>query len=247
MTATTLSLLATLVAGQPSITITAPNGGEVWLAGSTQNIEWTASGVSDVSIRFSEDDGQTWITIADTVDDTSPNWLSYPWSVPTFASSECLIRIQEYISGSPSAVSAGTFEIRYPITIVAPNGGEDWVVGTTQNIVWSTIGVDDVSIELSTDVGTTWDTIVDTIDDTDADWGSYPWLVPDIESTMCVIRIEEYLTGNPFAESMGTFTIRRPALGADPPDEDGGCAATGSGFAALAAVLMLARRRRRRR
>jgi len=47
----------------PSVTVTAPNGGEVWLIGTTQSITWTAgdnTGVANVDLDYSTDGGATY-------------------------------------------------------------------------------------------------------------------------------------------------------------------------------------------
>jgi hypothetical protein len=76
-----------------SITVTSPNGGEVWVAGSTQNITWYSSGnVGNVKILYSTDGGYNWITI---ITSTS-NDGTYAWTLPNVSSSNCLIRIRGY-------------------------------------------------------------------------------------------------------------------------------------------------------
>ena len=126
------------------------------------------------------------------------------------------------------------------ITVTAPTASSDIVVGTTFNIAWDTVVVGDVKIELTTDDGGSWTTLEETLDDTQAGWRNYPWLVPDDASVTCRIRISDYLSGSPTTESE-TFEIRRPATGAD---DDGGCgAAPGSGIGVLLALLWRRRRR----
>ena len=40
------------------------------------------------------------------------------------------------------------------ITVVSPNGGGNWSVGSTQNVIWNSVGVTgDVNIDLSVDGG----------------------------------------------------------------------------------------------
>ena len=74
-----------------SITVTSPNGGEVWACGSTHAITWTSSGVTgDVKIYGSVNNGDKWHLIATTANDGS-----YTWTIPTLASTktQCLIGI----------------------------------------------------------------------------------------------------------------------------------------------------------
>ncbi len=91
---------------QPSfVRVTAPNGGEVWQAGSSQRISWTASAdFSSVSIDHSGDGGGSWRTI---VPDT-PNQGSFQWTVPDLPSEQNLIRVT---GGSLSDMSDAQFSI----------------------------------------------------------------------------------------------------------------------------------------
>jgi hypothetical protein len=99
------------VSDRPAIQIQAPNGGEVWEVGSTQEILWTTVNLDDVQIDYSTDDGQTWKNITGSVDTSSPEWGSYSWQVPDDPSALCLMKISGYFGEVPT-VSAGHFEIR---------------------------------------------------------------------------------------------------------------------------------------
>ncbi len=72
------------------------------------------------------------------------------------------------------------------IDLRAPNGGEAWCAGSTQQIRWSSFTVGDVKIEFSTDGGTTWNTIVGA---TSAASGSYGWDLPETGAASCRVRI----------------------------------------------------------
>ena len=124
------------------------------------------------------------------------------------------------------------------ITVTAPTASSDVVVGTTFNITWDSVITDDVKIQLTTDDGTSWTTITDSVDSSNTtDWENFPWLVPDQPSTTCRIRVSDYNAPATFDESE-TFEIRRPATGAD---DEGGCAAAQG--SALGVLLVLACRR----
>ncbi len=76
------------------------------------------------------------------------------------------------------------------VTLISPNGGERWDVGTTQQITWSAANVSAVEIEYSRD-GITWLSI---IDEFPADAGSYAWTVPAPEGAAWV-RVTDVETG----------------------------------------------------
>ena len=76
-----------------NITITSPNGGEVWLNGSIHEITWTNQNLnaSNLRIRLSIDDGLNWNTIALAI----PNTGSFSWLLNTnIASDDCLLKIE---------------------------------------------------------------------------------------------------------------------------------------------------------
>jgi hypothetical protein len=92
----------------PTITVTSPNGGESWNAGSTHTITWSGTGsVGNVKIEYSTNDGSSWSTITS----STANDGSYSWTVPGVSSSQCLVRISE-IDGSPSDTSDSVFTIK---------------------------------------------------------------------------------------------------------------------------------------
>lgn len=75
----------------PSVTVSAPNGGESWAKGSSQYIRWGSSGsVSFVNLAYSIDNGATWVSIVT----NQLNTGSYAWTVPSIDTSKALIRVQ---------------------------------------------------------------------------------------------------------------------------------------------------------
>lgn len=73
------------------------------------------------------------------------------------------------------------------ITVLQPNGGETWYVGTSYNITWECdVYVGTVNIQLSTSGGSSWHSVTT---NTDND-GSYPY-TPDQDkiSNQCLIRV----------------------------------------------------------
>ncbi len=124
---------------------------------SKKNITWYTTGeVGNVRIELSKDNGQSWEII---IDETENDGL-YSWIVPEISSSSCLIRISEADDGEPSDTSDFIFIIlNEPVIILtSPNGGEEWPVGSIQEIKWMTgsAAVGDVRIEYSTDLGNNW-------------------------------------------------------------------------------------------
>ncbi|MCK5128187.1 MAG: CRTAC1 family protein, partial [candidate division Zixibacteria bacterium] len=106
-----------------TITVTSPNGGEIWEAGSLHTITWTSTGsVGMVKIEYSTNNGNSWTIIVS----STTNDGTYYWTVPNIVANSCLIRISE-IDGDPVDMSNSVFSIAAPqplsITVTSPNGG----------------------------------------------------------------------------------------------------------------------------
>jgi hypothetical protein len=108
-----------------ALTLTSPNGGESWEAGSLQSIEWLTTeeqGPSDgeVVLEYSSDGGANWITISDGVENDG----QFNWLVPEDAGDDTLVRVARYSRtgapppGYPSSCSNDQSDSLF--TIVAP-------------------------------------------------------------------------------------------------------------------------------
>ncbi|MBN1231739.1 MAG: PQQ-binding-like beta-propeller repeat protein [Candidatus Coatesbacteria bacterium] len=81
-----------------------PNGGEIWEAGSTQEIKWDASAnYNDFKIEYTTDAGNSWIYIANVT-----GVKNHLWTVPQTPSDACLMKIT---SGSTIEQSDNFFTI----------------------------------------------------------------------------------------------------------------------------------------
>jgi len=190
---------------QPTITVTAPNGGETWQTGTTQTVLWSSQGsVGNVNIDLSTDGGTNWTNLVS----NTANDGSQTVTVPNTPSSTCRIRVREP-DGTPSDISDNNFTISTTppppgITVVYPNGGEIWTVGETRTVQWTSQGsVGNVNIDLSTNSGSTWTTLVSNT----ANDGSQTITVPNTPSSTCRIRVQEP-DGSPSDISNSNFTIQ---------------------------------------
>jgi hypothetical protein len=189
------------IAAQRTLTLTSPNGGENWEAGTSQNITWTSTGsIANVKLEYSTNNGSSWNTITA----SSANSGSYNWTVPNTPSTTCLVKVSD-TAGPAADTSDGVFTIsaERTITVTAPNGGETWEGTTSQNITWSSTGsIANVKLEYSTNNGSSWNTI--TASTTNS--GTYNWTVPNTPSTNCLVKISD--TAGPAADtSDAVFTI----------------------------------------
>ncbi|MBN1560472.1 FG-GAP repeat protein [candidate division KSB1 bacterium] len=200
------AVFAILPATQPTITVTAPNGGENWAIGSPQTITWFSQDVeSDMKIELSRDNGASWEMLAPAVADSG----SYHWTPTAPATDAALVRVSA-VDNSATDVSDATFRIsdKPAITIMAPNGEEKWQIGTAQVITWTSVNTSGaVKIQLTRDNGATWETIAQS-----EDTGSYTWLVTGPASHTCLVMVAD-VSGTPLDTSNSSFTIlEQPAI-----------------------------------
>jgi hypothetical protein len=82
------------------------------------------------------------------------------------------------------------------VTLLAPAGGEDWIIGSHYTIGWTAVdsaSIDSFAIEYSTNMGIEWLTIQPK---THGNPQTYQWTIPDNESPDCVARIKVWNTVN---------------------------------------------------
>ncbi|HZV12475.1 MAG TPA: T9SS type A sorting domain-containing protein, partial [Candidatus Kapabacteria bacterium] len=89
------------------------------------------------------------------------------------------------------------------LDILTPAASVAWAPGTTQPITWTSLRVDSVNIDYSTDNGTTWSNVVSNILSSPA---SYSWTVPNTPSQKCKVQISGTGT-NAIHSTSATFTI----------------------------------------
>ena len=169
-----------------TVTVISPNGSENWTVGSAHAITWSSTGtIANVKIEYTANNGGSWSTISSS---TSNNG-NFAWTIPNTASSSCLVRVSDASNSSTSDVSNALFTISSApvatstITVTAPNGGEAWMVGSNQNITWSSTGsISAIKIEYTANNGGNWNLITASTPNS----GVYAWSVPNNVSTSCL-------------------------------------------------------------
>ncbi|MDR3611384.1 MAG: hypothetical protein P4L27_12530 [Ignavibacteriaceae bacterium] len=191
-----------------TISVIAPAAGDVFVAGDPIDLKWSSTGIEKVKIEYTTNNGITNLDWHTLVDSTPSNGL-YTTSF-SVASDQYRIRISEARSGSPIAYSNGVFTISpqpvRTITVTSPNGGENWLVNTTDEIRWTSTNVDSVKIEYTIDGGANWNTIANKVPSN----GLYNWTVPltQYRSDLCQIKVSNARLGTPSDISDGYFSIQ---------------------------------------
>jgi hypothetical protein len=107
-------------APNPMITVTAPNGGEVWVVGTVHQIKWTRQDVTSVKIEYSTDNGSTWSVV---VASRPAVYGNYNWTIPNTPSTQCLVRVSDVSNPAVFDVSDGTFTIQDVVPVEELNSG----------------------------------------------------------------------------------------------------------------------------
>jgi len=193
----------------PSLSVTAPNTAVTWNTGTTQNITWTAAnivGPYNIYVNRTYPSG-TWELLA--VNETASPWS---WLVDAPTSTAARIRVAPVNLPGYYDESNVNFTIGNGspgITVTAPNGAENWAIGTSQTIAWSrnlADGAVTVSLNRNYPSGT-WETIVSNNTGT-----SQGWTVTGPASTNARIRVTLNSDGNITDVSNSPFNIVQPTL-----------------------------------
>ncbi|NMC99091.1 MAG: hypothetical protein GYA62_05160, partial [Bacteroidales bacterium] len=190
----------------PTLNLTSPIGGEVFEAGTQRNITWTSSNVGVIKIEYSTDNGMTWNNVIPSI---YAEIGSYSWLIPNVSSSLCKVKISDVENNFLVSMSNSVFTILPlpAINLTSPNGGENGQVFSQLNISWTSVSVENIKIDYTTNNGTSWTNIVSSIP---ASTGSYSWTVPYPLSSQCKIRLSDVNDSTIISQSNSTFSITSP-------------------------------------
>ncbi len=199
--------------------------------GSTNfSVRLTSQPAIDVTVSVSRVSGDSNITVSSgsTLSFTPSNWNTY--RTVTLSASEdaddvngtATIRLSG--TGIPnkyiSAVEQDNDQVVPSITVTSPNGGEHWITGETRNITWAASGgVNSVNIDYSTSgFNGSYSPIASSVSFS-GNLGGYPWIVPNVDSNLCVVRVRD-TDGNPSDAGDAYFTIApRPSITVTSPND----------------------------
>jgi hypothetical protein len=172
-------ILSTGLAQSTGITVITPNGGETWTINCPQIIQWTTVAPMSVKIELYKA-GVFYMTICSQV---PANMLSYTWIPPysVVAANTYKVKVTSLTNSIHHDFSNGHFTIQPgSITVVSPNGGEVWQIGSTHNILWTDNLCENVRIELWKGGGFNSLIVASTPSN-----GSYSWtILPNSSSTI---------------------------------------------------------------
>jgi hypothetical protein len=185
------------------ITVVTPNGGESWMVGTAHTIQWTYSGPvgSTVKIELLKN-GLLWSTVSTNAPIGAAGSGSFNWNIPAVLATASDYKIRITSVSNPSALDLSNTNFSLiplvtAITVVSPNGGEAWSVGSTHAIQWSYSGSvgSTVRIELLKN-GLLWSTASTNAPIGASGFGSFNWTIPAVLATASDYRIRVTSTSN---------------------------------------------------
>lgn len=184
------------------LSLSSLNLGEVVNSGEETVISWSSTGISDIKIEYTLDNGGNWNVISSS---TAASLGSFNWTTPSILSDECKIKLTDISNINVYDKSNTVFSIQsYELTLTSPNGGNYYVIGNSVPIQWSNTPVADIKIEFSSNNGSDWEGIIASIS---AASGTYDWTIPNINSNQCKIRITDITNATVSDESDNSFEI----------------------------------------
>ena len=122
-----------------SITVTSPNGGENWIAGTTQTITWTYTNNPGAFVKIKLlKNGIVVKTIPSPIGSSGSG--SFDWAIPADQAkgTNYQVKIISTTDSTYKDTSDGNFVIIPPsIRVTSPNGSETWTTGSQQTIQWT--------------------------------------------------------------------------------------------------------------
>ena len=144
---------ANFTISQGTLTVVSPNGGETWLKGSAHQILWTDNICDNVRIELWK--GGVYNSL---ISASTPSNGSFTWAIPNSSTlvpgNDYKVKIMSVLANTGAAsqvydFSDANFTIgAATLTVITPNGGENWYIGGTYPITWIDAVAQSVRIEL---------------------------------------------------------------------------------------------------
>ena len=195
-----------------SLSLNTPSAAGILLyVGNAYDITWTKLGaIANVRLEYSTDNGSTYPNLI--VASTDAAIEKYTWSIPDQIKGNVLkVKVTDVDNSAVSDTSDNNFEIVGKVSLDVPDGGQTWVVGTTQAVKWTPTGTYTyVHLEYSIDGGTTYsDIVAQTAAGESGVQQSYNWSIPDKIGSNLRVRVSDpdHHPDKVKDVSTGTFTI----------------------------------------
>jgi Tol biopolymer transport system component len=211
----------------PSITVNAPNGGEVFNAdGTTKVISWNFTGNPGDSVRIELLKGGVVNTVISESSPIGTNGFGYVyWIIPSnqASGSDYKIRVTSTTNGAYTDMSNSNFTVALPsLSVKAPNGGEVFNAdGATKVISWNFTGDPGANVRVELLKAGVLNTVISTSTAIGTNgFGYIYWTVPSTQPAGTDYRIRVTSTTNGAYTDMSdnNFTVALPSLSVKAPN-----------------------------
>ena len=166
------------------ITLTSPDTGDVWEAGTDKTVRWTYRGNPGTTVKIELLKGGVLNSVV-TSGTPIGNGVSgsYTWPIPVgqMPGADYRIKVTSTTSSQYSDASNGDFTIGSApsVTVVSPVGGEKWAVGQSRKIEWTCEGDAGPTFKIELLKGGALNRVIDAAAPIGLGGsGSYTWTVP---------------------------------------------------------------------
>ena len=182
--------------------ITRPSSADpTYASGSKDYIKWFSEDKVSVFFEYSEDGISGWKKVSNVVNSDAGQT---PWTLPNANTKSAHVRMVNAQNGEVLAVSTPFKILTGSLAITTPKAGDVYKANQKTQVRWNAKNVSLVTLQLSVDGGTNWQTLVEDAKVTNRAWN---WTVPNVNTKTAMIRA---IYGNdPVLEysRTGLFTI----------------------------------------
>jgi hypothetical protein len=195
--------------GGKTLALSAPAADSALKAGDSATVRWTSSGIANLKIEYSTDNGWSWTTA---VAGVAASMGSYAWTVPATVTRQACLRLTD-ASDVNVYRKTGLFEVYDRKEIKLNDSLKDWIfqTGASYRLCWTSTGVRLLKIEYSTDGGASWSLVADRVP---ASGGGYDWTVPAKATSQAVLRLTDAEVADVSVASDPFATTNSEAVGA---------------------------------
>jgi len=187
------------------VELTSPNGGEHWIAGQINSITWSSTGGGSTYMKIDLYKGGSYLS---SITPSTSNDGSFEWTVPAdqAIASDYKIRIESTTYATIADDSDSGFTITGSITVTSPDGGEEWAIGSSHSVNWTSTGDGLGAVRIELYNGTS---LVYVVNESAPNTGSYLWSLPDSVTAgqNYKIRISSTADGSIYNDSSSPFSI----------------------------------------
>ncbi|MFH0733773.1 MAG: T9SS type A sorting domain-containing protein [bacterium] len=171
-----------------NLIVTSPTNADKLQSGRQKTITWNSTKVGNIKIEYSLDNGVTWQPDV-IISSINSDLHMYNWTVPdTISSSHARIRLSSL--SNKGAVSVSNPFVISLLEVVAPNGGEFWLAGSTKLIKWNSNQINSLSIYSSDNNGQLWNLIASNVPAVNK---QFSWVIPtnSVTNSAKILLVDE--------------------------------------------------------